>query len=62
MDMIKLAVQKLNLAVQYLDNFGSTTLCHCQNKKKQWSWPENYGENQFIIVLGELHIEMVGLK
>ena len=31
-------------------------------KKIQWNWPENYGENQFVIVLGGLHIEMAGLK
>ena len=31
-------------------------------KKIQWNWPENYGENQFVIVLGGLHIKMAGLK
>ena len=56
MDMIKLAVQKLNPAQVPV----ITTLAIA--KKIQWNWPENYGENQFVIVLGGLHIEMAGLK
>ena len=31
-------------------------------KRIQWNWPEKYGENHFVIILGGLHIEMAGLK
>jgi hypothetical protein len=31
-------------------------------KQIQWSWPEIYGENMFVIMFGGLHIEMVVLK
>ena len=31
-------------------------------KRIQWNWPEQYGENRFVIILGGLHIEMAGLK
>ncbi|KAG7156428.1 hypothetical protein Hamer_G006187 [Homarus americanus] len=28
----------------------------------QWNWPENYGEEKFIMILGGLHIEMAALR
>ena len=28
----------------------------------QWHWPENYGEENFVIMFGGLHIEMTALK
>ena len=31
-------------------------------KKIQWTWPEHYGENHIVIVLGGLHVEMAALK
>ena len=31
-------------------------------KSIQWQWPEKYGEQQFVIVLGGLHIEMAAWK
>ena len=31
-------------------------------KQIQWNWPETYGEQHFVILLGGLHIEMVDLK
>ncbi len=31
-------------------------------KQIQWQWPENYGEDKFIIMFGGLHIEMAALK
>ena len=27
-------------------------------KQIQWQWPEDYGESQFLIMFGGLHIEM----
>ena len=31
-------------------------------KQIQWQWPEQYGENKFVIMFGGLHIEMAALK
>jgi hypothetical protein len=28
----------------------------------QWNWPDLYGESQFVVVMGGLHIEMASLK
>ena len=32
------------------------------DKQIQWTWPESYGENKLVIMLGGLHIEMAALK
>ena len=31
-------------------------------KKIQWTWPDVYGEQKFVVMMGELHIEMSFLK
>lgn len=31
-------------------------------KEIQWYWPEEYGEDKFVIMFGGLHIEMTALK
>ena len=31
-------------------------------KQVQWQWPEQYGEDKFVIMFGGLHIEMAALK
>ena len=31
-------------------------------KQVQWHWPENYGEDKFVIMFGGLHIEMAALR
>ena len=31
-------------------------------KQVQWHWPEQYGENKFVIMFGGLHMEMAALK
>ena len=31
-------------------------------KQIQWSWPVSYGEDQFVVMFGGLHIEMAALK
>ena len=31
-------------------------------KQIQWQWPEQYGEDKFVIMFGGLHIEMAALK
>ena len=30
-------------------------------KQIQWSWPDEYGEEKFVILLGGLHVEMASL-
>lgn len=60
MDVIKQAVQELKpgqVPVITVDQPLYTI-----SKLIQWNWPESYGENHFIIILGGLHIEMAGLK
>ncbi|KAI4802927.1 hypothetical protein KUCAC02_006494 [Chaenocephalus aceratus] len=31
-------------------------------KQVQWHWPENYGEDKFVIMFGGLQIEMAALR
>ncbi len=31
-------------------------------KKIQWAWPQQYGENKYVVMMGGLHIEMALLK
>ena len=60
MDVNKQAVQKLNP-----DQVPVITLdqpLYAIAQRIQWNWPEQYGENHFVIILGGLHIEMAGLK
>ena len=60
MHVIKQAVQKLNpsqVPVITLDQ-----PLYAIGKMIQWNWPESYGEDHFVLVLGGLHIEMAGLK
>ena len=31
-------------------------------KQIQWKWPQEYGEQKFVVVFGGLHIEIAALK
>ena len=31
-------------------------------KLKQWNWPEKFGKQQLVLMLGGLHTEMAALK
>ena len=31
-------------------------------KQIQWHWPENYGEDKFVLMFGGLHIEMAAFQ
>ena len=31
-------------------------------KEIQWMWPDEYGEEKFVIMFGGLHVEMAFLK
>jgi len=35
---------------------------YSQAKLIQWNWPDQFGENRFVLVLGGLHIEMALMK
>ena len=59
MDVIKRAVEHLNpgqVPVLTVDQplFAIAKII-------QWNWPESYGEDKFVILLGGLHIEMATL-
>ena len=60
MDIVKTAVHILNP--------GQVSVLTCDQplytiaKQIQWSWPDIYGEDQFVVMFGDLHIEMTSLK
>ena len=60
MDIVKTAVHILNP--------GQVPLLTCEQhlytiaKQIQRSWPDIYGEDQFVVMFGGLHIEMASLK
>ena len=58
--MIKQAVQELNPSQVPVNTLDQPL--YSIAKRIQWNWPEKYGENHFVIILGGLHIEMAGLK
>ena len=31
-------------------------------KQIQWKWPDQYGEDQLVVMFGDLHVEMAALK
>ena len=34
----------------------------CIAKQIQWAWPDVFGEDKFVVVMGGLHIEMYIMK
>lgn len=60
MDVIKRAVQELNPGQPQMITLDQPL--YALAKQIQWSWPETYGEDHFVIILGGLHIEMASLK
>ena len=65
--MIHHGMTVVKQAVQFL-NPGQTPVLACDQplfalaKEIQWKWPESFGEDQMVIMLGGLHIEMTCLK
>lgn len=64
--MILHSMNVIKSAVQY-NNPGQTAVTFDQPlfaiaKQIQWNWPASHGENQFVIMLGGLHIEMAAFK
>ena len=60
MDMVKKAVQVLNLNQIPVITFDQPL--YAIAKLIQWNWPDTFGENSYIIILGGLHIEMAALS
>ena len=65
--MIRHSMNTVKAAVEVL-NPGQVPVLACDQplyslaKQIQWTWPESYGEKQFVIMFGGLHIEMAILK
>ena len=65
--MIRHSMDVIRQAVHELNQGGMPTITLDQplyaiTKRIQWTWPEQYGEDQFIVILGGLHIEMAAIK
>lgn len=65
--MIKHGMKVVSKVVQFL-NPGQVPVMtvdqplYALAKQVQWCWPDNYGEDKFVIMLGGLHIEMAALR
>jgi hypothetical protein len=60
MDLVRKATQLVNpgqISVLTLDQ-----PLYAIGKKIQWSWPESYGPEKYVVFMGGLHIEMAFLK
>ena len=65
--MIKHSMDVINNAVNHLNHEQTTVMTFDQPlyalaKQIQWKWPEEYGDDKFVIMFGGLHIEMAALK
>lgn len=60
MDVIKLAVNSLN--PNQVPVIAMDQPLFAVAKQIQWNWPDVYGERHFVIMFGDLHIEMGFLK
>ena len=65
--MIRHAMAVVSSAVQVL-NPGQVPVLTCDQplfalaKQIQWNWSNSYGEDKFVVLFGDLHIEMAALK
>ena len=65
--MIKHSFNVIKSAVNHL-NPGQTPVItfdqplYALAKQVQWNWPDEYGEDKYVVMLGGLHNEMVALK
>ena len=60
MVIIKRAVQNVNPG--QIPVLAADQPLYALAKQIQWSWPDTYGEDHFVIMFGGLHIEMAMLK
>ena len=59
MDVVRKAAQHLNAGQTPVVTFDQPL--YAIVKQIQWRWPEMYGEDKFVVMLGDLHIEMAAL-
>ena len=60
MDIIKQATEQVNPG--QIPVFTVDQPLYAIAKRIQWKWPEEYGESQYVVLMGGLHIEMALLK
>lgn len=60
MDVVKIAVHKLNPGQTPVITMDQPL--YSLGKQIQWTWPESHGGNEFVLILGGLHIEMAVLE
>ena len=65
--MIKHSFNVIKRVVEHLNPGQAPVLTFDQPlyalaKQIQWNWPEEYGEDKYVIMFGGLHIEMAALK
>ncbi|CAG9769504.1 unnamed protein product [Ceutorhynchus assimilis] len=65
--MIKHSMDLVKTTMQYLNKNQTPVMCFDQPlyticKTIQWNWPEIYGEDKFVILMGLLHIEQSFLR
>ena len=60
LDIIKACVDHLNYG--QIPAVAMDQPLYAVAKQIQWNFPEKYGESQFVIMFGGLHIEMAFLK
>ena len=60
MDVVRSAVEHLNAGQTPVLTFDQPL--YALAKQIQWKWPEKYGEDKFVLMLGGLHIELAALK
>jgi len=60
MDVIQQAIEHVNLGQVPVITVDQPLFALC--KEIQWTWPEKYGEDKFVMILGGLHIEMAMMK
>ncbi len=58
--VVKSAIEHLNPGQTPVLTFDQPL--YALAKQIQWTWPDDYGEDKFVVMLGGLHIEMSALK
>ena len=59
-NVIKCAVHHLNPEQIPVITFDQPL--YALAKQIQWTWPDEYGEDKYVVMFGGLHIEMAVLK
>ena len=65
--MVRHAMNITQTAIQHLNPGQTPVICadqplYIEAKKIQWNWPDIYGEDKYVVLLGGLHIEMNFMK